>query len=498
MINGLPSLAEIEATTVDHLTGLADYLTAQAARIRHCFTEAHEIISTAPWQGQAYNAAYRRSDADRVIAVREAEQRITAADIARRGAENMLLAKTATLSGVAEARAAGFEVRQDLVCNAHTPGRSWEEAVRLQPQANELTAKIRAQAASMVYIDQDTTSKLTTATASFGTLKFTETPIPTNNGHGIQLVDHTWKQAPPEGPTAPVGGDGGAGRPYDPNPNHPGRDVKGRFTSGNTGSADGAAAAEERLKQYEKDNRTTVIRQQVRVAMTDPKTGQILVDPETKRPLYRYYDALEPIPGEPGKYTGIEVKSGAANPTRTQRLFDETVSPNMPARGMLNGKPIEVIDAELLRTSKFVPPTPAGADGGAGGAASGAPVGGSPAPIISPPPAQPSILDHPATAPPMPTLDHPAPVTLPPTTSELPLLPPGVAAMPPEGFDMLPPESTQIPIATEPPAGPTITLHTPAFSAPTPEQLRQAGEVGGTTLGFGAVLALLATLLSPT
>jgi hypothetical protein len=492
VINGLPSLAEIEATTVDHLTDLADYLTAQAARIRHCFTEAHEIISTAPWQGQAYNAAYRRSDADRVIAVREAEQRITAAGIARRGAENMLLARTATLSGVAEARAAGFEVRQDLVCNAHTPGRSWEEAVRLQPQANEITAKIRAQAASMAYIDQDTTSKLATATAGFGTLKFTEAPIPSNNGHGIQLVDHTWKQAPSEGPTEPAGADGGAGRPYDPNPKYPGRNNLGHYTDGNTGSADGAAAAEKALKDREDDTGIPLIRQQIRVAMTDPKTGQILVDPETKRPLYRYYDALEPIPGQPGKYTGIEVKSGGADWTRTQRFFDKTVSPDMPARGMLNGEPVEVIKARKIDAPAFVPPTAAGADGGAGGAASGAPAGGSPAPIISPPPAQPSILDHPATAPPMPPLDHPAPVTLPPTTSELPLLPPGVGAMPPEGFDLLPPESTQVPIATEPPAGNTIPLHTPAFSAPTAEQFRQAAE--DNRLGVGTLLALLTTL----
>lgn len=131
MINGLPSLAEIESTTVDHLTGLADDLTAQAERIKRCFTQAHDIMGAVPWQGQAYNAAYARTDADRVIATGAAEQRITAAAIARRGAENLLLARTAALSGVAEGRTAGFEVRQDLVANAHTPGRSWEDAVRL-------------------------------------------------------------------------------------------------------------------------------------------------------------------------------------------------------------------------------------------------------------------------------------------------------------------------------------------------------------------------------
>src|SRR5690625_2465836 len=138
---------------------LADDFTTQSERIRRCFTQAHDLVGTAPWRGQAYNAVHARTDSDRVMAVRAAEQRVEAAGIARRGAENMLLAKAAALNAVDEGRTAAFEVRQDLVANAHTPDRSWEDAVRLQPLANEISAKIRAQAASMVFIDRDTTDR---------------------------------------------------------------------------------------------------------------------------------------------------------------------------------------------------------------------------------------------------------------------------------------------------------------------------------------------------
>lgn len=481
MIDGLPSLAEIESTTVEHLTGLADELTAQADRIKRCFTQAHEVMGTVPWQGQAYNAAYTRTDADRVIAVRAAEQRIEAARIARRGAENMLLARTAALGGVAEGRAAGFEVRQDLVANAHTPDRSWEDAVRLQPQANEITAKIRAQAASMVYIDRDTTSRLTTATAGFGDLKFTEAPVTTAGKNGVQLVDNTWKQGPP--PTPPPKPDPVVklGLPdYKPG-SLASDEARAVYAHGelrmrelNERLAKQGMSVEERAKvMFEQRNS---LRTWVRDVMSD-RTGA--ADVTVKNPNHAWDDLVAQR-----KARGLSGKE----------LYDSIIESSTRSRTSVN----EAMKVDPEHPPPLPPlrlPPLTGGDGGAGTA--GLPAGGSPVPIISAPPTLPPVLDHPATAPPMPSLDHPAPVALPPTTSELPLLPSG-AAMPPEGFDLLPPEAIQFPIATEPPAGPPITLHAPSFSAPTPEQLKQAGEVGGGTLGFGAILALLATLLSPT
>jgi hypothetical protein len=60
----------------------------------------------------------------------------------------------------------------------------------------------------------------------------------------------------------------------------------------------------------------------------------------------RYYDGLIHVEGN--QYYGVEIKSGRARatynqPSSKQRQFDDLVSPSNPARGKLNGEPIEII-----------------------------------------------------------------------------------------------------------------------------------------------------------
>ncbi|AZZ48161.1 T7SS effector LXG polymorphic toxin [Rathayibacter rathayi] len=64
----------------------------------------------------------------------------------------------------------------------------------------------------------------------------------------------------------------------------------------------------------------------------------------------RYYDGLIDLGGN--RYVGIEVKSGSATPEyqrggNGQRLFDSRVSSENPARGLLNGEPIEIVEVIL-------------------------------------------------------------------------------------------------------------------------------------------------------
>lgn len=103
-----------------------------------------------------------------------------------------------------------------------------------------------------------------------------------------------------------------------------------------------------------------------------------LTDPETGQTLRREYDGLEPIPGQPGKYTGLEHKLGNKEPTSHQKRFDGLVDSGTPATGTLNGRPIEVIDTELIRTPRPGDPTA----GTAAGAAAGPSAGGIP-PAVS-------------------------------------------------------------------------------------------------------------------
>jgi hypothetical protein len=234
----------------------------------------------------------------------------------------------------------------------------------------------------------------------------------------IQAVDRTWKRDP-------------APNPNDPgtHPQFPDHKPDGTWARGNSG-ADGYPEEQQAFDDREKRTGIPIERQKVRVTLTDPTTGKTLT---------REYDGLEPIPGHPGEYLGLEHKLGGAQPTPNQRVFDGLVKDGVPARGTLNGKPIEVTDTETLRT----PHTPA--DGSA--------------PIISPPPNLPNVLDHPPAAPAPVDPAHPAPAPIPPTVLDHPPVPPWLKDPSPPGFHVSP---------SEPPD--FAPLDTPGGNLPTPQQ----------------------------
>lgn len=173
----LPSLSQIENLDTSHLAGLAADFTAEADLIENSFTEGHERLKTAKWEGQASDAALHRTDADLVKAREQAEMRREAAAIARNGDADMRAAQRSVLNAVNEARNFGFIVNEDLTVTAYVPGRSVEEAMVLQPKANELAAEIRFHAASLVSTDQNIATKLASATAGMGNLSFSESPV---------------------------------------------------------------------------------------------------------------------------------------------------------------------------------------------------------------------------------------------------------------------------------------------------------------------------------
>lgn len=341
---GGPSLSEIRAWDVTHLQNASKDWTATAEHWESSFASIHRV-SVSPggtvWEGAAAEAAQERAFADLVKVRGLADVLHESAAIARRGADTLDAAKRGVLDAVEEANSAGYAVGEDL---SVTPRRGGMAA---QAQAQVYAADIRQRAAQLIAHDKEIAAKIATATAPLNQVTFHEpgdtTPPAQDHKPKIQAVDRTWKQGPDQ-PAPP--GDPGT------NPRFPGRDPQGRFTGGNTGSADGAAAAEKALQDFEHDNNTQLIRQQIRVSLIDPKTGQ---------PIYRYYDALEPVPGHPGEYIGIEVKSGTASLSPNQRIFDPQVSPQNPATGTLNGQPVKVINTEQLRAPQFVPETPPGA-----------------------------------------------------------------------------------------------------------------------------------------
>jgi hypothetical protein len=118
-----------------------------------------------------------------------------------------------------------------------------------------------------------------------------------------------------------------------------GRDVHGKFT----GQGGYGAGGEERgLEQYAKDTGQPVIATKVRA--TVPGLGN------------RYYDGLVRNPDGTytavETYTGVEVKSGTATLSPSQRAFDGAVDSGQPATATLDGRPIQITRTVLVRVSK--------------------------------------------------------------------------------------------------------------------------------------------------
>ena len=158
------------------------------------------------------------------------------------------------------------------------------------------------------------------------------------------------------------------GQPREPHPRYPNRSTDGKYRAGNSGF-DGYAEEQASWDAREAQTGTPIERKKIRVKITDPTNPN-------GPPVTREYDGLEEI--SPGKYRGLEHKVGSARLRHNQRLADGLVRSGIPGRGVLNGKPIEVVDVEEVHVP--TPPPSAVAPAPAAPAAPAAPP-----PAVAPP-----------------------------------------------------------------------------------------------------------------
>ncbi len=125
-------------------------------------------------------------------------------------------------------------------------------------------------------------------------------------------------------------------------------DTARKFAPGNSG-VDGDQAAQDFFNRRQEITKLPIERQKIRISVTDPKTGTVYT---------RYYDGLEPVPGQPGKYTGLEHKYGSGRLTPQQAIVDDLVNEGADARGTLDGKPIQVVKALEFNTAAVAAPAP--------------------------------------------------------------------------------------------------------------------------------------------
>lgn len=145
------------------------------------------------------------------------------------------------------------------------------------------------------------------------------------------------------------------GGPREPHTEYEGRRGDGNFSSNNSGR-DGSDEEELGFQKHERQTGENVIRRKIRVTITD--------DEGVKRT--REYDGLVEVtedsrrPGESRRFIGIEHKVTGANKTKNQKIVDNIVSTDRPARGRLDGEPVEIVGYQDLTTDRISsPPEPA-------------------------------------------------------------------------------------------------------------------------------------------
>jgi hypothetical protein len=121
----VPTLSQIQAWSTDHLETAATHWTRTAHTWENAFTTIH-LEAPYPggtlWQGEAAEAAMLRTGSDRAVVVGAADSLHSAASAARYGADEIVFARQLALEAVAEARAAGFTVGEDLSVTSQMAG----------------------------------------------------------------------------------------------------------------------------------------------------------------------------------------------------------------------------------------------------------------------------------------------------------------------------------------------------------------------------------------
>lgn len=355
---GTPTRSQIEAWETAHLTAAATHWTETAQAWESHFTTIHTGMSRpggTTWEGAGADSAADTAFGDLVKVRGAADALHSAAGFARNGADDIDWAKRQATAAITEAEAAGFTVAEDLSVKESAANSLLRVSAARAQQMQDFADEIASRAQTLAEVDKAVAGQITGALAPLETLTFPEDGKPSHEPT-VQFVDHRFKLNPQDGGEDPDNGGG-----YTPHPDYPDHKPNGEWGPKNSG-VEGDAEAQKAFDEREKKTHIPIERQKIWVYLTDPETG---------RTLRREYDGLEEIPGQPGKYTGLEHKLGNKDPTKHQEKFDGLVRGGIPAKGTLNGQPIEVVDAELIRTPRPDATPPPGAGASAGEATAG-------------------------------------------------------------------------------------------------------------------------------
>lgn len=346
-----PTRSQIEAWETAHLTAAATHWTETAGAWEGHFGTIHDGMlrpGGTTWEGAGADSAADSAWSDLVKVRGAADALHSAAKFARDGADDISWAKQQATTAITEAEQAGFTVGEDLSVRENEANSLLRVSEARKQQMQEFADEIASRAQALAAVDKAVAGRITEALAPLETLSFPEDGKPSEPT--VQFVTNEFKLNPQEGGEDTDGG-------YKPHEKYPDHKPNGEWGPKNSG-LEGDAEAQKAFDKREERTHIPIERQKIYV---------YLVDPETGKKLRREYDGLEEIPGQPGKYTGLEHKLGKKDRTDHQENFDGLVNSGIPATGTLNGQPIEVVKALELRTPRpnDGPPPGAGASAGA-------------------------------------------------------------------------------------------------------------------------------------
>lgn len=192
-VAGGPGLSALVNWPTDHLTEAASHWEAVGER---SYGAAHGVWSDAmgvDWSGQAADALRTDTHADLMTTSGVVDQLHDAATVARSGASELEAARSGVRYAVEDARAAGFEVGEDLSVADRMSGGSAAQRAARQAAAEAHAANIGGRAAQLVSADAQVASRVTAAVAGVGS---TFPQVPATNGQVRAVDNHTFKQGP--------------------------------------------------------------------------------------------------------------------------------------------------------------------------------------------------------------------------------------------------------------------------------------------------------------
>jgi hypothetical protein len=197
-VTGVPGLSALLAWPTEHLSEAADHWGAVGER---SYEVAHQMWRDAlsvDWRGETADALRTATHADMQTTSAVVDQLQAAASVARSGASDLDAARSRVRYAVEDARAAGFEVGEDLSVTDRMTGGSAAQRAARGVQALAFAGDIRQRAAQLVGLHAQVGGKVTAAVAGIGnTFPQITAPVAPPTDNRVRAVDnHTFKQAP--------------------------------------------------------------------------------------------------------------------------------------------------------------------------------------------------------------------------------------------------------------------------------------------------------------